>query len=77
MDYLDKKKNDLKNVNIQHFKQYYQLTQHLKKLSFLLNRDYDVNIDYEINNIILHKERINNLIENIILKLKYTNKKVI
>lgn len=77
MEYLNKKKEDLKTVNMQHYEQYHQLTQHLKKLSSLLNKDFGVNINYEINNIILHKERINNLIEQIILKLKYTGEKVI
>lgn len=72
---LNIKRRELKNVSLNYNRHYYYLLEELNKINKNLNNDN--NIMDDINKISLYKERINNIIENIRLKLKKAGEKVI
>jgi hypothetical protein len=72
---LNIKRRELKYVSLNYNRHYYYLLEELNKINKNLNNDN--NIMDEINKITLYKERINNIIENIRLKLKKAGEKVI
>jgi len=72
---LNIKRRELKYVSLNYNRHYYYLLEELNKINKNLNNDN--NIMDDINKISLYKERINNIIENIRLKLKKTGEKVI
>lgn len=72
---LNTKRKELKILNLNYNKHYYYLLEELNKINKNLNNDN--NIMDDINKISLYKERINNIIENIRLKLKKAGEKII